>query len=462
MKATVEKIENSQKMMEVEVENQRLEEAVGRTYRILVKKYNIPGFRKGKAPRNIFEQFVGTDYLYQEAADEILSTVYAEALDENGIDPIDHPELEIVQLEPGKSFIFRAKVTVMPEVTLGQYKGLEITRHLFEINEEQINNQLKSLQEKHARLVTLDEGEVAFGDTAMIDFEGFLGGVAFEGGKGEDYALEIGSGSFVPGFEDQLVGQKIGEEKEINVTFPENYHGEDLAGKDVIFNVKINSIRRKELSELDDEFAQDVSEFDTLAELKEDLKNKMEEHGVSQGEAWLRDQAVEKAGENAAAEIPQVLVDRQIEAMIGDLERNLQTQGLDLEQYFMYTGLSRENLKEEYAEGARKAVLSELVLEAIAKEENIEATDEDLEVEYEKMAERFEQDVQTIKDSFVNNNRVEGLKYNLALDKTVEFLIENAVITEEKVTNQADNEEQKHDEGPPAGEEQETGTGAVE
>ena len=230
----------------------------------------------------------------------------------------------------------------------------------------------------------------------------------------------------------------------------------------MIFNVKINSIRRKELSELDDEFAQDVSEFDTLAELKEDLKNKMEEHGVSQGEAWLRDQAVEKAGENAAAEIPQVLVDRQIEAMIGDLERNLQTQGLDLEQYFMYTGLSRENLKEEYAEGARKAVLSELVLEAIAKEENIEATDEDLEVEYEKMAERFEQDVQTIKDSFVNNNRVEGLKYNLALDKTVEFLIENAVITEEKVTNQADNEEQKHDEGPPAGEEQETGTGAVE
>ena len=453
MKATVEKIENGQKMMEVEVENQRLEEAANSTYRKLVKKYNIPGFRKGKAPRSIFEQFVGTDYLYQEAADEVLSAAYVEALEENGIEPIDHPELEIVQLEPGKPFIFRAKVTVMPEVTLGQYKELEIVRHLFEVNDEQINNHLKSLQEKHARLVTLDEGEVAFGDTAVIDFEGFLDGVAFEGGKGEDYALEIGSGSFVPGFEEQLVNQKIGEEKEIEVTFPENYHGEDLAGKGVTFKVKVNSIRRKELSKLDDDFAQDISEFDTLEELKEDIKNKMEEHGANQGEAWLREQAVEKAGENANVEIPHVLVERQTEVMIEDLERNLQTQGLNLEQYFMYTGMTRENLKEEYAEGAKKAVLSELVLEAIAKEESIEATDEDLEKEYEKMAEKYQQDVQIIKDSFVNNNRIESLKYNIVLDKTVDFLIENAIITEEAVTNQKTDEEQEADKEPDANQE---------
>lgn len=433
MKATVEKIENSQRLIEVEIENQKLEEAISTTYRKLVKNYNIPGFRKGKAPRAIFEQFVGTDYLYQEAADEVISIAYAEALNENGIEPIDRPEVEIVQLEQGKPFIFRARVAVMPDVVLGEYKGLEITRHLFEVNEEQVDNHLKSLQEKHARLATLNEGEVAFGDTAVIDFEGFLDDVAFEGGKGEDYALEIGSNSFIPGFEEQLVGLKIGEEKDLNLAFPENYHSEDLAGKDVVFKVKVNSIRRKELSELDDEFAQDVSEFDTMEEFRADIKNKMAEHGVNQAESWLREQAVDKAGENATVEIPQVLIERQIDMMIGELERNMQAQGLNLEQYFMYTGATIENLREEYADGAKKAVLSELVLDAIAKAENIETSDEDLEKEYEKMAEKFQQEVEIIRNSFDNNNRVESLKYNIALDKTVDFLIKEAIITEEEM-----------------------------
>lgn len=430
MKANVEKIETNRMMLEVEVDSQELEKAADEAYRKLVHRYNIPGFRKGKVPRSILEKYVGTEYLYQEAADVLLPNVYAEALRETELEPIEQPELEIVQLEAGKPFIFRAQITVMPEVTLGEYKGLEVEKNIALVTDDEVENYLKSLQDRHARLVTLEEGQVEMEDTATIDFEGFVDDIPFEGGKGEDYPLAIGSNSFIPGFEEQLVGVGLGEEKDVQVTFPEEYHAEDLAGKDALFKVKVKEIRRKELSPLDDEFAKDISEFDTLEELREDCRELLEQRAENTAQSALREQIVEKAAENAQVEIPPVLVERQIDFMMNEFNQNLTMQGLSLEQFLGYMGKTEDELRDEYRGQGEKAVLAELVLEAIAKEEGIQASDEDVDGEFVKIAEQYQQDVETVRNNFTMSGRIEDLKHNIALDKTVAFLIEEANIKE--------------------------------
>lgn len=430
MKANVEKIETNQMLLEVEVDSQELEKAADQAYRRLVHKYNIPGFRKGKVPRAVFERYVGTEFLYQEALDGLLPNAYAEAVKETAIEPVDQPELEIVQLEAGKPFIFKAKVTVMPEVTLGEYKGLEVDKPVVNITDEEVNNYLKALQERYAQLVTLEEGQVQADDIAVIDFEGFVDGEPFEGGKGEDYPLGIGSNSFIPGFEEQLIGVAVGEEKDVVVTFPQEYHAEELAGKEAVFKVKVKTIRRKELSPLDDEFAKDVSEFDTLEELKADAREKLEQSARSRAEAVVREQVIDKAAANAQVEIPPVMIERQIDYMVQELGYNLQMQGLNLEQYLQFTGKTDAELREDYRERAHKSVLAELTLGAIAKAENIQATDEDVNRELQKIAERFQQDVEEVRENVIKNNRLESLKDSIVVDKTVDFLVEAAKITE--------------------------------
>ncbi|NLC77585.1 MAG: trigger factor [Clostridia bacterium] len=430
MKANVEKIETNQMLLEVEVDSQELEKAADQAYRRLVHKYNIPGFRKGKVPRAVFERYVGTEFLYQEALDGLLPNAYAEAVKETAIEPVDQPELEIVQLEAGKPFIFKAKVTVMPEVTLGEYKGLEVDKPVVNITDEEVNNYLMALQERYAQLVTLEEGQVQADDIAVIDFEGFVDGEPFEGGKGEDYPLGIGSNSFIPGFEEQLIGVAVGEEKDVVVTFPQEYHAEELAGKEAVFKVKVKTIRRKELSPLDDEFAKDVSEFDTLEELKADAREKLEQSARSRAEAVVREQVIDKAAANAQVEIPPVMIERQIDYMVQELGYNLQMQGLNLEQYLQFTGKTDAELREDYRERAHKSVLAELTLGAIAKAENIQATDEDVNRELQKIAERFQQDVEEVRENVIKNNRLESLKDSIVVDKTVDFLVEAAKITE--------------------------------
>lgn len=430
MKANVEKIETNQMLLEVEVDTEELEKAAEQAYRRLVHKYTIPGFRKGKVPRAILERYIGAEIFYQEAADGLLPIAYADAVKETAIEPIDQPEVEIVQLEAGKPFIFRAQVTVMPEVTLGQYKGLEIEKPVMMITDEEVDNYLKSLQERHAQLKTLDEGQVENGDIAVIDFEGFIDGETFEGGKGEDYPLTIGSQSFIPGFEEQLVGMQIGEEKDINVTFPEDYHAEELKGKEAIFKVKVKSIRRKELSPLDDEFAKDISEFDTLEELKADAKERLQQHADRQSEAAVREQVVKKAAANTQVEIPQVMIERQIDYMVADLSYNMQMQGLGLQQYLEFLGKTEQELRDEFKDRAREAVLAQLTLEAIAKQENIQATDEDVDKEVQKIAEGMKQEIEEVRRNLLLSNRIADLMQNITIDKTIEFLIQEANIKE--------------------------------
>ncbi|HHY60549.1 MAG TPA: trigger factor [Clostridia bacterium] len=430
MKANVEKIESNQMVLEVEVDAEELEKAAEKAYRRLVHKYHIPGFRKGKAPRAILERYIGSEIIYQEAADDLLPGAYAEAVKEKAIEPIDRPEVEIVQLEKGKPFIFRAQVTVMPEVTLGQYKGLEVEKPVVTVTDEDVDRYLKSLQERHAQLKTLEEGQVQNDDLVVIDFEGFVDGEPFEGGKAEDRTLRVGSGHFIPGFEEQLVGMQVGEEKEITVTFPEDYREEKLAGQEAVFKVKVKSIRRKELAPLDDEFAKDISEFDTLEELKADARRRLQEEADRRAEAVVREQVIQKAAANAQVDIPPVLIERQIDYMMSDFSFQLQMQGLQLEHYLQFIGKTEQELREEFRERAREIVLAQLTLDAIAKQENIQATEEDVEKELRKVAEGMKQDIEEVRKNMMLHNRLEDLKQNIVTEKTVQFLVQEASIQE--------------------------------
>jgi len=430
MKANVEKIESNQMVLEVEVDAEELEKAAEKAYRRLVHKYHIPGFRKGKAPRAILERYIGSEIIYQEAADDLLPGAYAEAVKEKAIEPIDRPEVEIVQLEKGKPFIFRAQVTVMPEVTLGQYKGLEVEKPVVTVTDEDVDRYLKSLQERHAQLKTLEEGQVQNDDLVVIDFEGFVDGEPFEGGKAEDRTLRVGSGHFIPGFEEQLVGMQVGEEKEITVTFPEDYREEKLAGQEAVFKVKVKSIRRKELAPLDDEFAKDISEFDTLEELKADARRRLQEEADRRAEAVVREQVIQKAAANAQVDIPPVLIERQIDYMMSDFSFQLQMQGLQLEHYLQFIGKTEQELREEFRERAREIVLAQLTLDAIAKQENIQATEEDVEKELQKVAEGMKQDIEEVRKNMMLHNRLEDLKQNIVTEKTVQFLVQEASIQE--------------------------------
>ncbi|WP_132767354.1 trigger factor [Tepidibacillus fermentans] len=426
MQTKWEKIEKNKVNLHVEVEAEKLDEALDKAFKKVVKRINVPGFRKGKVPRKIFESRFGVEALYNDALDILLPEAYEQAINENGIEPVDRPEIDIETIEKGKPFVFTATVIVKPEVELGEYKALEVPEKDFSVKEEDIEAELKQLQNRHAELEVVEDGEVQNGDIAVIDFEGFLNGEPFEGGKGEKYSLEIGSGTFIPGFEEQLIGMKKGEEKEIQVTFPENYHNEDLAGKETTFKVKVHDIKRKKLPELDDEFAKDV-DFETLEELKADIKNKLEERAKHEEEHYRRDTVIEKATENATVEIPEVMIENEIQAMIREFEQQLAYQGLNLDLYYQFTNSDEAALKEQFKNDAEKRVKTNLVLEAIAKAENIEVTDEEVEKELEKLAEQYKRDVEEIRSLFTaRSNGLEGIKSDIQIRKTIDFLVEQS------------------------------------
>lgn len=428
MKVNLEKIEKNVVALEIEVELSKMEEAVEKAYKKVVQKVNIPGFRKGKAPRALVERHVGKEYLNEEALDIVVPEAYFEAVRETGIEPIDKPKVDIVQLEENKPVVFKATVEVKPEVELGQYIGLEVERQEAEITDEAVNDELEKLRERHAQLVNIEEGPAQLKDTTVIDFEGFIDGVAFQGGTGTDYSLELGSGSFIPGFEDQLVGVKVNETREVNVKFPENYHSAELAGKDAMFRVTVKAIKRKELADIDDEFAKDVSEFETLQELKNDIMNRLKEAEKEKADNRIKDQLVEKALENAQLEVPEVMVQQKIDYLIQNFGQRLSMQGMKLEDYLKYSNTDMASLRKDYHPAAEKAVKIDLMLEAIAAKENIEATEADVEAKVAEMAVHYNSEPAVLKQWLETQGNLEPLKKSIIIDKTVDLLQEKAVV----------------------------------
>lgn len=427
MVAKWEKLEGSVGVLTVEVDAAEVNQALDAAFKKVVKTINVPGFRKGKMPRPLFEQRFGVESLYQDALDIILPQAYSSAVDEAGIFPVAHPEIDIEQLEKGKNLIFTAKVTVKPEVKLGEYKGLELTKADETVTDEDVTNELTKLQEKQAELVVKEDGAVENGDTAVIDFEGFVDGVAFEGGKGENYSLTIGSGTFIPGFEEQLIGLKTGEEKDVEVSFPEEYHAADLAGKPAVFKVKVHEIKAQELPALDDEFAKDVNEeVETLDELKAKLRADLTESKKRDAENKLRDDAVAKAVENAEVEIPAAMIETELGRMLREFEQRLQYQGMNLELYYQFTGTDEAALKGQMQEDAQSRVKTNLVLEAIIEAEGIEAADEAVNEEVQKMAEMYNMTAEAVTQAL---GSLEGLKEDLKIRKAVDFLVESSKAT---------------------------------
>jgi len=426
LKASWEKIEKNVGLLEVEIEEQQVAEALDKAFRKVVRKVNVPGFRKGKVPRKIFEARFGVESLYQDAIDILLPGAYSDAVEQTGITPVDRPDVDIEQFAKGQPFKFKAKVTVKPEVKLGEYKGLEVPAQSTEVSDEDVNAELERLQQRHAELVVVDEGPAQQGDIVIIDFEGLLDGEPFEGGKAERYSLELGSGSFIPGFEDQVVGLNIAEEKDIHVTFPENYHVNDLAGKPVVFKVKLHEIKRKNLPALDDEFAKDVSEFETLDEYKADLKAKLKERKEKEAEAARETAVIDKAAANAEVDIPEVMIASEVDSMLRDFENRLGSQGMTLELYYQFSGQDEAALKAQMRADAEKRVRNNLVLEAIANAENLEATDEDLEEELNNLAKIYNRKANELREIFTSNGYLNTLKADLKVRKAVKFIVEQS------------------------------------
>jgi trigger factor len=424
MSAKWEKQEGNQGVLTIEVEAAKVNEGLDAAFKKVVKQVNVPGFRKGKMPRGMFEKRFGVESLYQDALDFILPEAYAKAIEEAGIDPIDRPEIDVEQMEKGKDLIFTAKVQVKPEVKLGEYKGLEVEKMETEVTAEDVEAELTSLQEKQAELAVKEEGKAEEGDTVTMDFEGFVDGEAFEGGQAENYSLELGSGQFIPGFEEQLVGVASGEEKEVEVNFPEEYHAAELAGKPATFKVKVHEIKAKELPALDDEFAKDADEeVETLAELKEKIEKRLQESKKNEAETAVRETLVNKASDNAEVEIPEVMVKAEVDRMMQEFEQRLQMQGMNLDLYFQFSGQSEEDLRGQMTEDAGKRVRTNLTLEAIAAAENLEVTDEEAEEEVNKMAEQYNMSADNIKQAL---GGLDTLKADLKVRKAVEFLVENS------------------------------------
>ncbi|ADG05405.1 trigger factor [Kyrpidia tusciae DSM 2912] len=421
-----EKTEKNLGILEVEVDPGALAQALDQAFKKVVKKVNLPGFRKGRVPRAVFEARFGVEALYNDALDLLLPEAYAKAVEEAQIEPVAQPEIDVVQLEKGKPFIFKAKVTVKPEVELGTYKGVTVEDKEFPVTEEDVDKELENLRRQHAQIEVVGEGgRVQNEDLVMIDFEGFVDGEPLEGGQGEDYQLEIGSGTFVRGFEEQLIGMTQGEDREIRVTFPDDYHVEGLRGKEALFKVHLHDIKRKRLPELDDEFAKDISEFETLEELRADLKNKLEQRAEQDHRTYLENQVVDKVVEEAVVEVPGVMIEHELEHLYHDFADRLQRQGIPTEMYFEVTGSSEEKVKEQMRPDAEKRVRTSLVLEAVQKQEGIEPTEEEVEAELEKAAQSMRMDAARLKE-LLTPSQLDSLRQDLAIRKTVEFLVANS------------------------------------
>lgn len=426
MSLQVEKLEKNMAKLTIEVSADDLEKALQSAYMKQKNKISLPGFRKGKVPRQMIEKMYGAEIFYDDAANALIPKAYADAYDECELEIVSRPEIDVVQIEKGKPFIFTAEVATKPEVTLGEYKGLEVDKISTRVTQKEVDAKIQEEAEKNARTITVEDRPVQDGDEVILDFEGFVDGVAFEGGKGENYPLTIGSGSFIPGFEEQLVGAEAEKEVEVNVTFPEDYHAEDLKGKAAVFKCTIHEIKAKELPEIDDEFAAEVSEFDTLEEYKADIKAKIKEQKASEGKTKQEDQVVEQAVKNAEYEIPKAMIETQALQMVEDFGQRIQSQGLTMEQYFQFTGMTADKMLEEMRPQAIKRIETRLVLEAIAKAENIEISDEKLDEELAKMAEAYKMEVDKLKE-FMSDNEKKQMKEDMAVQEAVTFLVENAV-----------------------------------
>ena len=426
MSVQVETLEKSMAKLTIEVSAEEFETALDKAYKKNKNKISLPGFRKGKAPRAMIEKMYGTGVFYEDAANDLIPGAYESAAKESELEIVAQPSIDVTQIEKGKPFIFTATVAVKPEVTLGDYKGIEVEKKTAEVTDEELQAEIDKVRESNSRMITVEDRAVQDGDITTIDFEGFVDGEPFEGGKGENYPLTIGSHSFIDNFEEQLIGKNIGEETEVNVTFPEQYQAEELQGKPAVFKVTIKEIKVKELPELDDDFAQDVSEFDTVDEYKEDLKKKLLENKEAALKREKEEDVVGKIIENATMEIPDPMVDTQVRQMVQEFSQRIQSQGLSLQQYMQFTGMTPESLTNELQPQALKRIQSRLVLEAVAAAENIETSDEDLEKELEKMAEMYQMEADKLKE-LVGEEEKKQIALDLAVQKAVELVVDAAV-----------------------------------
>lgn len=426
MSLQVENLEKNMAKLTIEVPASEFEKALQSAYNKQKKSISVPGFRKGKVPRQMVEKMYGPEIFYEDAANELIPTAYEEELKNCDLEIVSRPTVDIVQIKKGENFIFTAEVAVKPEVTLGEYKGMEVDKTSTRVTQKEVEAKIKEEAEKNARTVTVEGRPVQDGDEVILDFEGFVDGEAFEGGKGENYPLTIGSGSFIPGFEEQLVGAEAEKEVEVKVTFPEEYHAEELKGKEAVFKCTVHEIKEKQIPEIDDEFAAEVSEFDTLDEYKADVKAKIKEQKENEGKQKKEDQAVEKAVANATMEIPEAMIDEQVRQIVNEFAQNMQYQGISFEQYCQITGMTLEKVQEETRPQAVKRIETRLVLEAIAKAENIEVTEERLDEEIKKMAESYNMEADKLKELMGEEEKKQMME-DIAVQDAVTFLVENAV-----------------------------------
>ncbi len=426
MSLKVEKLEKGMAKLTIEVSAERFEEALKAAYKKNVGKINMPGFRKGKAPMKMIEKMYGTEIFYEDAANIIIPDAYDEEVTASDVEPVARPNVDVEQIERGKSFIFTATVAIKPEVTLGEYKGIEVEVEKPEVTEDEVMDKIKAEQEKNASMETVEDRASAMGDTVTIDFEGFVDGEAFDGGKGEDYGLVLGSNTFIDTFEDQLVGKNVGDSVDVNVTFPDQYQAEELAGKPALFKVNVKKIEKKVLPEIDDELAQDVSEFDTLDEYKADIRAKLLEGKEKEAKAKKEDSVIEKIIEGASMEIADDMIEAQAERMVNEYAQNLQMQGISFEQYMKFTGATPEKLMEDMKPNALKRIQSRLVLEAVAKAENLEASDEDVDAKFEEIAKMYNIEPEKIKEN-AGDDGIKQMKEDIKVEKAADFVTSNAV-----------------------------------
>ena len=427
MNCKVEKTDNTNEVkLEITIEASKFDEAIKKVYFKSAKYFNIPGFRKGKAPMNIVEKYYGDEIFYEDAFNEVVPDELEAAVKENNLEVVSRPDIDVKQIGKGQDLIFTAVMQTKPEAELGKYKGIEIKKIEYNVTDEDINHELGHMQEHNSRLISIEDRPVESGDIAIIDFEGFVDGKAFEGGKAEGHELEIGSNTFIPGFEDQVIGMKIDEEKDINVKFPEEYFSKNLAGKDATFKVKVHEIKKKELPELDDEFAKDVSEFDTLKELKNSIKEKKQKQNDERAKYETQDAVIKAVCENIKVDIPSGMIETEVDNMIKDMEQRLSYQGLKLDQYLQMLGKTQEDLRKEYEPQAIDGIKSRLALEAVIKAEKIEASEEEIDEKLKEMAKNYgkENDEEFLKNENVRNY----IKQGLTSEKALEFLVKNAKI----------------------------------
>ena len=429
MSLQVEKLEKNMAKLTIEVSAEDLDKAMEKAYQKQKSRISLPGFRKGKAPRKMIESMYGKGVFMEDAVNSLVPQEYTKALGECDLEIVSQPEINVTQMEPGKALIFTADVAVKPEVTLGDYKGVEVPKSEITVTDEEVDAEVKKEQDKNARTVAVEDRAAANGDITTIDFEGLVDGVAFEGGKGTDYALTLGSGTFIPGFEDQLVGANTGDHVEVKVTFPEEYQAKELAGKEAVFQCDVKKIETKEVPELDDEFAKDVSEFDTLAEYKEDVKKKLTEKKEKEARTAKENAAVDKAIENAQMDIPELMTKTECRQMMDDFSRRMQQQGLSMEQYFQFTGQSMDKMMEDMKPQALKRIQTRLVLEKVAEAENIQPSEEEITEEIQKMADAYKMEADKIREA-IGESGLEQMKKDMAVQKAVTVIADAAVEVE--------------------------------